>query len=335
MLSTPLPKFAISRSFSPDCPSSAESIRSVTVGTSTSAIFTASASCAWLIGLSSRLSRVSNSSHIRVSTVSGNLRVTTTSGFLPFAISPPLGAPPGLLSGRPERSGLINRVSGNSCASGEARSGLSLSDGPGQDKAAGKSRLLPSAIASIAGLEGFFDDRAGRSMKAGVWFWMAAAVMLAAFGSSALAAENGTTSGLPVPRFVSLKSDKVNVRAGPTKDHDVAWIYNRAALPVEVTAEFENWRRIRDWEGAEGWVYHSLLSGKRTALVAPSKNKDELLALRYKPDAASAVTAQLQHGVLATVKKCSSGWCRLTGDGFEGWIEEGRLWGVYPGEKVE
>jgi SH3-like domain-containing protein len=169
-----------------------------------------------------------------------------------------------------------------------------------------------------------------------VWARIVVGLILALPGGGAIAAEAaGTTSGLPVPRFVSLKSDKVNVRAGPTKDHDVAWVYNRAALPVEVTAEFENWRRIRDWEGAEGWVYHSLLSGKRTALVAPSKNKDELLALRNKPEAASAVTAQLQHGVLATEKKCSSGWCRLTGDGFDGWIEEGRLWGVYPGEKVE
>ena len=95
ILSTPLPKFAISFSFSPDWLSTAASIRSVTVGTSTSATFTASASSAWLIGLSSRLRRVSNSSRIRVSTVSGSLRVTTTSGFLPFAISPPLGAPPG------------------------------------------------------------------------------------------------------------------------------------------------------------------------------------------------------------------------------------------------
>src|SRR4051812_29428427 len=169
MLSTPLPKFAISRSFSPDCPSSAESIRSVTVGTSTSAIFTASASCAWLIGLSSRLSGVSNSSHLRVPPVPGNLRVTTPSVFLLFPFPPPLGAPPGLLSGRPERSGLINRVSGNSCASGEARSGLSLSDGPGQDKAAGKSRLLPSAIASIAGLAGGFLYWGGGPAKGGGW----------------------------------------------------------------------------------------------------------------------------------------------------------------------
>ncbi len=135
-------------------------------------------------------------------------------------------------------------------------------------------------------------------------------LVLVAWATAAFGAEQGPpgTSGLPVPRFVSLKSDKVNVRAGPNKDHDVAWVYNRSALPVEVTAEFETWRRIRDWEGAEGWVYHSLLSGKRTALVSPqSKGKDELLSLRDKPDAASGVTAKLQHGVLATVKTMQ-GW---------------------------
>ncbi|MRU27417.1 aspartyl-trna synthetase, partial [Xylella fastidiosa subsp. multiplex] len=76
-----------------------------------------------------------------------------------------------------------------------------------------------------------------------------------------------TTSGLPVPRYVSLKSDHVYVRAGPTKDNDVAWIFTRPGLPVEITAEFENWRRVRDSEGSEGWVYHSLLSGRRTAIV--------------------------------------------------------------------
>src|SRR5947209_15186206 len=96
-----------------------------------------------------------------------------------------------------------------------------------------------------------------------VWMMrITAGLILALTGGLAMAAEGaGSTSGLPVPRFVSLKSDKVNVRAGPTKDHDVAWVYNRAALPVEVTAEFENWRRIGDWEGAVGWLYHSLLSG--------------------------------------------------------------------------
>src|SRR5665213_3020461 len=113
-----------------------------------------------------------------------------------------------------------------------------------------------------------------------------------------------TTSGLPVPRYVSLKSDHVNVRAGPTKDNDVAWIYTRSGLPVEITAEFENWRRVRDSEGAEGWVYHSLLSGRRTAVVTQ-------------------------------VKRCASGWCHVNGNGFDGWIQQQRLWGVYADEKVD
>jgi SH3-like domain-containing protein len=161
--------------------------------------------------------------------------------------------------------------------------------------------------------------------------------MLALLAGAASAAEQAApgTSGLPVPRFVSLKSDKVNVRTGPAKEQEVSWVYSRAALPVEITAEFENWRRIRDWEGAEGWVYHSLLSGKRTALVSPQSKSDEYIALHAKPDAASGIAAKLERGVLGTVKKCQNGWCRLTGDGFDGWIEESRLWGVYPGEKVE
>ncbi|WP_424628698.1 SH3 domain-containing protein [Bradyrhizobium sp. SYSU BS000235] len=142
-----------------------------------------------------------------------------------------------------------------------------------------------------------------------------------------------TASGLPVPRYVSLKSDHVNVRAGPTKDQDVTWIYTRAGLPVEITAEFENWRRVRDSEGSEGWVYHSLLSGKRTAVVT-MKNKNDLASIYDSADAKSAVAARLQAGVVAQVKRCNDGWCRITGDGFDGWIEQQRLWGVYADEKV-
>ena len=145
---------------------------------------------------------------------------------------------------------------------------------------------------------------------------------------------NGSASGLPLPRFVSLKSDRVNVRGGPTKDHDVTWVYTRAGLPVEITAEFENWRRIRDWEGAEGWVYHSLLSGRRTALVSP-KAKDDLIPVCEKPDPESAVVAKLQGGVSGMVKRCTGNWCRVTGQGFDGWVEQDRLWGVYPEEKVD
>jgi len=160
--------------------------------------------------------------------------------------------------------------------------------------------------------------------------------MLGASVSTGFSAKDSaaTTSGLPLPRYVSLKSDHVNVRAGPTKDNDVAWVYTRSGLPVEITAEFENWRRVRDSEGAEGWVYHSLLSGRRTAVVT-MKSKDDLAPLRESADPMSVVTARLQAGVVAQVKKCSSNWCHIVGNGFDGWIEQQRLWGVYADEKVD
>ena len=144
----------------------------------------------------------------------------------------------------------------------------------------------------------------------------------------------GTASGLPLPRFVSVKADKVNVHIGPAKNYEVKWVYQRAGLPVEITAEFENWRRIRDSDGTEGWVYHSLLSGRRTGMVM-TKSKDELVPIHAKADGKSTVAARLQPGVLATVKNCSGNWCRVTGQGFEGYIQQERLWGVYPNEKVD
>ncbi len=176
------------------------------------------------------------------------------------------------------------------------------------------------------------DVMRGAGMRA-----VAALALLMVSGAAAMAAgdhRNGTVSGLPLPRFVSLKSDRVNVRAGPTKDHDVVWVFTRAGLPVEITAEFENWRRIRDWEGAEGWVYHSLLSGRRTALVT-AKSKGGLVSLYEKPDVESAVVARLQPGVLGAVKQCAAGFCRFVGDKFDGYIAQTRLFGVYPNEKVE
>jgi SH3-like domain-containing protein len=163
---------------------------------------------------------------------------------------------------------------------------------------------------------------------------LAALIALGCASGAARAGTDAVTSGLPVPRFVSLKADRVTVRGGPDKDHDVAWIYTRAGWPVEITAEFENWRRVRDSDGAEGWVYHSLLSGKRTAAVQ-LKNKSDLAALYQAADVHSTITARLQVGVLAAVKHCTGTWCQISGDGFTGWIEQSALWGVYPGEKIE
>jgi SH3-like domain-containing protein len=161
-----------------------------------------------------------------------------------------------------------------------------------------------------------------------------AALMLCWAAYPATAGSDASSSGLPVPRFVSLKTDRVTVRGGPDKAHDVAWIYTRVGWPIEITAEFENWRRVRDCDGAEGWVYHSLLSGKRMAAVQ-LKRKTDLASLYQNPDAHSAVSARLQVGVLGSVKHCNGAWCQISGDGFTGWIEQTALWGVYPDEKIE
>ncbi len=146
--------------------------------------------------------------------------------------------------------------------------------------------------------------------------------------------QKGPMTGLPVPRYVSLKSDRVNLREGPSKDHRSSWVFERAGLPVEVTAEFDTWRKIRDSEGSEGWVLHSLLSGRRTALVAPWK-KEQTMPLYSQPRPDSSVVANLQSGVIGSVKRCDGQWCRIYGDGFDGYEQQNNLWGVYPGEQVE
>jgi SH3-like domain-containing protein len=169
------------------------------------------------------------------------------------------------------------------------------------------------------------------------WRWICVASLAGALCFAFVAAAQaqqppkGPVSALPLPRFVSLKSDRVNLHEGPSKDHRTLWVFERAGLPVEITAEFETWRKIRDSEGSEGWVLHSLLSGRRTAIVAPWKKEPLLLT------ASDHVTglAKLAPGVIGTLRKCDGTWCRIAGQGFDGYMQQENLWGVYPGEKVE
>ncbi len=163
---------------------------------------------------------------------------------------------------------------------------------------------------------------------------------LALIGLPAIASaqdmQAGSVTGLPVPRYVSLKTDRVNLREGPSKEHRTRWVYQRAGLPMEVTAEFETWRRVRDADGTEGWVLHSLLSGRRTALVAPwSKKKDENFPMRSAASEEAAVVARLQPGVVASIASCANAWCRVSVGNINGFIRQERLWGVYPNEKVD
>jgi SH3-like domain-containing protein len=143
----------------------------------------------------------------------------------------------------------------------------------------------------------------------------------------------GSASGLPIPRFVSLKPSDTPMREGPSKDHRIKWVFKKEGVPVEIIAEFENWRRVRDSEGDDGWVYHSRLSGRRTGQINP-KLKVETVTLHARDSEGAEVVARLQPGVIGAVDQCTGRWCRMTGPGFDGWVQQERLWGVYPGERV-
>jgi len=177
-------------------------------------------------------------------------------------------------------------------------------------------------LAAGGAVYSFSSQRSGSEVKAA-----------AAIETLGAEAHGRGPSGLPVPRFVSLKTDIVNVRRGPSNEHEVAWIFRRKGLPVEVIAEYEHWRRIRDSEGEEGWVYQSLLAGNRTAIVEPWK-KETIIVLRSEPDPSAAPVARLKSGVIGDVQQCSGQWCEIAVSGYDGWVNQAALFGVYPGERL-
>jgi len=153
----------------------------------------------------------------------------------------------------------------------------------------------------------------------------------AAAAAPAFAQQEGK---LPLPRFVSLRSDKVHVRAGPSQNHEIRWTFAKAGLPVEIIAEFENWRRIRDSDGADGWVHQVLLSGRRTALVRAPKDT-KTVPVYERASGQGRLIAELQPGVIANLRSCAKGWCRISGERFDGFILQTLLWGAYPDEVIE
>lgn len=168
--------------------------------------------------------------------------------------------------------------------------------------------------------------------------YLAAALGLMAVTAAGHAAEavKRGESGLPLPRFVSLSSSEVNVRMGPSFNHKIKYSFHKAGLPVEVVREFGNWRRVRDSEGEEGWVHHSLLSGRRMVLVSPWSTEGgqtvPLLATRRED---AKPIAFLEPFVLGSVEECDGAWCAISGRGFKGVVPQRTLWGVYPQEQVK
>ncbi|MFB9151699.1 SH3 domain-containing protein [Roseovarius ramblicola] len=157
------------------------------------------------------------------------------------------------------------------------------------------------------------------------------AFLVAALGAAAVAAQDrGPETGLPMPRYVSLKAPEANVRRGPSLTHRIDWVYKRRGMPLRITAEFGHWRRVEDRDGAGGWVHYSLLSGVRTVLV-----EQDLLDLHARPEPGAMVIARLETGVIARLSECSPAWCALSAGGHDGWAQKAALWGVGAEEIVD
>jgi SH3-like domain-containing protein len=140
----------------------------------------------------------------------------------------------------------------------------------------------------------------------------------------------GCVTNLPLPRFVSLKGSEGNARRGPGLTHRIDWVFTRAGMPLLITAEYENWRRVEDSEGAGGWVHYSLLSGVRTALVTL-----DMAEFHDAPKEDAAVIAQAEMGVVGRVLECNDLWCRVAMEGQRGWVRKSAIWGVKADEIVE
>jgi len=147
---------------------------------------------------------------------------------------------------------------------------------------------------------------------------------------AAMAATDRDGKELPLPRFASLKAAEVNLRTGPGSNYPIDWVLTKPTMPVEILAEFETWRRVRDVQGTEGWVHQMMLSGKRTAIVTGQPRE-----IRRKAEPTAPVVAVVEPGVIASLLECDGGWCRVDVQGKRGWLPRNAFWGAYEGERVK
>ena len=160
----------------------------------------------------------------------------------------------------------------------------------------------------------------------------------------AIAQEPGSVTGLPIPRFITLKSNEVNLRKGPNSKYPISWTYQRKGYPMQLIAEFENWRKIKDVDNVEGWVHENLITGARSVLVIDNqyqrenpeyqKRKKELVIFPY-PDETSYPMLRVEFGVLAKLKKCTVDWCKVRIEDLSGWVRKENLWGVFEEEIID
>jgi len=149
------------------------------------------------------------------------------------------------------------------------------------------------------------------------------AAAAAADGEEAAPPRERPGTGLPLPRFVSLRANKVFLRSGPGYNYPIRFVYQRRQLPVQIIDEFDTWRQIRDWQGDVGWVHEAMLTGNRTALVTAGE-----ALLRQSPKDEAAPVARLQHLVIGNLRGCVKGWCELSVSTYDGWLPSSEIWGT-------
>jgi len=156
-------------------------------------------------------------------------------------------------------------------------------------------------------------------------------LLLAALPVAAAVEEraDGTTN-LPVPRFVSLKSNSAMLRTGPdSRRFPIAWEYKRRGLPLEIIREYGIWRQVRDPDGTIGWMNKSLLTGERTGYVTGS-----IRTLYTSPDLQARVAWRVEPGTVMTITLCENVWCRVSSAGRSGYILRNQIWGTYANEAI-
>lgn len=141
----------------------------------------------------------------------------------------------------------------------------------------------------------------------------------------------GRSTGLPIPRFVSLdpNQSEVNVRFGPGQQYPINWVFARPGIPLEIIAEFDNWRKIKDYDGQEGWISARLLSGRRTIMI-----QGAVRDLKRRADNQARVLLRAEPGVIGRLLECRDSWCRVEIEGQRGWMQRGEFWGTLPGETI-
>lgn len=156
--------------------------------------------------------------------------------------------------------------------------------------------------------------------------------LLFALMLSLLAAGNSfAEEKLPVPRFVSIKSNEANIRTGPSQKYPVVWVFIKKGEPVEVVAEFEHWRKVKDIDGDIGWIHESMLSGKRRAVI-----KSDNVEVLYSGTAdSSKKIALIEPKVRVDLISCQSHWCKVSVENLKGWLEKKSLYGIYDKELFE